>query len=60
MTSEDEFEAYMDHLFESVTPGKRLILGVADAVPTDAVFERLVRIGERVEKEGRLPLKRRA
>ena len=57
MTSEDEFEAYMDHLFESVTPGKRLILGVADAVPTDAVFERLVRIGERVEKEGRLPLK---
>jgi len=60
MTPEDEFEAYIDHLFESVTPGRRLILGVADAVPPNAVFERLIRIGERVEKEGRLPLKGRA
>jgi 5-methyltetrahydrofolate--homocysteine methyltransferase len=33
-----------------------MILGIADSTPPKAVFERLVRIGERVEKEGRLPL----
>jgi len=52
----DEFEAYLDNLFKVVIPGKRLILGMADTAPPDAVFERLIRIGERVEKEGRLPL----
>jgi 5-methyltetrahydrofolate--homocysteine methyltransferase len=56
VTSDEEFEAYLDHLFRAVVPGTRLILGVADAVPPKAVFDRLVRIGERVEKEGRLPL----
>jgi methylmalonyl-CoA mutase cobalamin-binding domain/chain len=54
--SEEEFEGFLDHLFESVAPGDRLILGVADSVPPHAVFERLVRLGERVESEGRLPL----
>jgi methylmalonyl-CoA mutase cobalamin-binding domain/chain len=54
--SEEEFEAFLDHLFESVAPGDRLILGVADSVPPNAVFERLVRLGERIESEGRLPL----
>jgi methylmalonyl-CoA mutase cobalamin-binding domain/chain len=54
--SEAEFEAYLDHLFASVAPGDRLILGVADSVPPHAVFERLVRIGERIEIEARLPL----
>jgi 5-methyltetrahydrofolate--homocysteine methyltransferase len=33
-----------------------MILGIADSTPPKAVFERLVRIGEKVEKEGRLPL----
>jgi corrinoid protein of di/trimethylamine methyltransferase len=54
--TEDEFEAYLDHLFEVVAPGRRLILGIADTTPPNAVFDRLVRIGERVEKEARLPL----
>ena len=54
--SEEEFEAFLDHLFESVAPGDRLILGVADSVPPGAVFERVVRLGERIESEGRLPL----
>jgi len=54
--SEEEFEAFLDHLFESVAPGDRLILGVADSVPPHAVFERLVRLGERIESEGGLPL----
>jgi 5-methyltetrahydrofolate--homocysteine methyltransferase len=39
-----------------VAPGKRLILGIGDTTPAHAVFDRLIRIGERVEKEGRLPL----
>jgi corrinoid protein of di/trimethylamine methyltransferase len=54
--TDQEFEAYLDHLFKVVAPGKRLILGIADTTPANAVFDRLVRIGERVEKEGRLPL----
>jgi corrinoid protein of di/trimethylamine methyltransferase len=54
--SDEEFEAYLEHLFKAVAPGKRMILGIADSTPPKAVFERLVRIGEKVEKEGRLPL----
>lgn len=57
-TTEAEFEAFLDHLFQAVAPGKRLILGIADTTPPNAVFDRLVRIGERVEKVGSLPLKR--
>ena len=56
LTTAEEFEAYLDHLFKAVAPGDRLILGIADATPADAVFDRLVRIGERMAKEGRLPL----
>ncbi|MHB8907645.1 MAG: cobalamin-dependent protein [Syntrophales bacterium] len=55
-TTEEEFEGYLDNLFKAVAPGTRLILGIADTTPPQAVFDRLVRIGERVEKEGRLPL----
>jgi len=54
--TDEEFEAYLDHLFKVVAPGKRLILGIADTTPPNAVFDRLIRIGERVEKEARLPL----
>lgn len=55
-TSEESFEDYLDYLFRAIAPGRRMILGVADSVPPGAVFDRIVRIGERVEKEGRLPL----
>jgi corrinoid protein of di/trimethylamine methyltransferase len=55
-TTDEEFEAYLDHLFRAIAPGKRMILGIADSTPPKAIFDRLVRIGERVEKEGRLPL----
>jgi corrinoid protein of di/trimethylamine methyltransferase len=54
--TDEDFEDYLDYLFQAVAPGNRLILGVADTVPPDAVFDRLRRIAERVEKEGRLPL----
>ncbi len=55
--SEADFEAYLDHLFASVAPGNRIILGTADSTPPDVVFSRLDRIAERVAVEGRLPLK---
>jgi len=54
--SDEEFEAYLDYLFKAIVPGSRFILGIADTTPPNAVFERLVRIGERVEEECRLPL----
>jgi corrinoid protein of di/trimethylamine methyltransferase len=54
--SEDDFEAFLDNLFASVAPGDRLILGPADSTPPDAKFDRLIRLGERIQEEGRLPL----
>ncbi|MFH1059747.1 MAG: corrinoid protein [Pseudomonadota bacterium] len=54
--SREEFESYLDHFFKAVAPGKRIIVGIADTTPPNADFERLVRLGERIEKEGRLPL----
>ncbi len=56
-TSEADFEAYMDELLRAVAPGQRIVVGIADEVPPSAVFSRLQRIGERIEKEGRLPLR---
>lgn len=55
-TSEADFEAYLDMLFRAVAPGTRMVVGIADQVPPNAVFSRLQRIGSRIEKEGRLPL----
>ncbi len=56
-TSEADFEAYLDELFRAVAPGTRYLVGVADQVPPGAIFSRLQRIGERVEREGALPLR---
>jgi len=55
-TSEAEFEACLDELFLAVAPGTRMVVGIADQVPPQALFSRLQRIGERVEREGRVPL----
>jgi hypothetical protein len=55
-TSDADFEAYMDALFRAVAPGTRFLVGIADQVPPNAIFSRLQRIGERVAKEGSLPL----
>ncbi len=53
---EADFEGFLDNLFKSVAPGDRLILGPADSTPPDAIFDRLIRIGDRIQQEGRLPL----
>lgn len=54
--SEQDFNDYLDHFFKAIAPGTRIIVGIADTTPPNAVFDRLVRLGERIEKEGRLPL----
>lgn len=55
--TEEDFKAYLDHLFKAIVPGDRFIAGIGDTTPPGAVFDRLVRLGERIETEGRLPLK---
>jgi corrinoid protein of di/trimethylamine methyltransferase len=54
--SEEDFQNYIDHFFKAVAPGRRIIVGVADTTPPNAVFDRLRRLGDRIAKEGRLPL----
>ena len=54
--SEEDFQNYLDHFVKAVAPGRRIIVGVADTTPPNAVFDRLRRLGDRVAKEGRLPL----
>lgn len=56
-TSDEDFDSFINHLFKAVAPGRRMIFGVADSVPPHAVFSRLEKLGERIEKEGHLPLK---
>jgi len=55
-TTWQDLEAYMDHMFTVISPGKRLVASIGDTSPPNTDFERLVYIGERFEKEGRLPL----
>jgi len=54
--SVDELNSYLDHFFKAVAPGRRIIMSVADTTPPNADFDRLALVGERIEKEGRLPL----
>jgi corrinoid protein of di/trimethylamine methyltransferase len=54
--SDQDLDTYLDHLFRAIMPGRRFIVGIADTTPARAAFERLVHIGERVQKQGRLPL----
>jgi 5-methyltetrahydrofolate--homocysteine methyltransferase len=56
-TSEETFVEYTNHLFKAVAPGRRMIFGIADSTPPGALFDRLVKLGERIAKEAVLPLK---
>ncbi|MBL7225164.1 MAG: cobalamin-dependent protein [Desulfobacteraceae bacterium] len=55
-TSWKDLEDYLDHMFNVISPGNRLIASIGDTSPPNTEFERLIYIGERFEKEGRLPL----
>jgi hypothetical protein len=49
---DDSFEAHMDRVFGELGSGKRLILGVSDNVPVDALIHRLEKVTERVKAFG--------
>lgn len=55
-TSWKDLEDYLTHMFKVISPGNRLIASIGDTSPPNTEFERLIYIGERFEKEGRLPL----
>jgi len=46
------FDAYLDALFAELGDAHRLVLGVADNVPPDANWSRLLAIGERIRAHG--------
>ncbi len=54
--SDSDLEDYLDVMFRDIVPGDKIIIGVADSIPPDAKFDRVLRIGERVRKECRLPM----
>jgi hypothetical protein len=54
-TPEEEFERFLDTLFEQVVPKSNLILGVGDNIVADAFLERVVRISTLVRERGNYP-----
>jgi 5-methyltetrahydrofolate--homocysteine methyltransferase len=52
----DDLKDYLDRLFTVIAPGHHFVASVGDTTPPKADFERLLYIGERFAKEGRLPL----
>jgi len=44
--SDEEFETYLQNLADAIGDGRRFILGFGNNVPTDAIFERIVRVAE--------------
>jgi len=54
--SDEQFESFLEDLFEAVAPGDRFILGFGDNVPTDASFERIKRVAEFWAEHGGYPL----
>jgi len=53
---ENEFDSYLHNLFDAIAPGNAFILGVADNVMPEAIFERMIRVGEMVEQYGKYPV----
>ncbi len=54
--SGSDLEDYLDVMFRDIVPGGKIIIGVADSILPDAKFDRVLRIGERIRKECRLPM----
>ncbi|HEU5318997.1 MAG TPA: uroporphyrinogen decarboxylase family protein [Chloroflexota bacterium] len=59
-TPEDEFERYMQELFDVIAPGDAFILGVSDNVMPEADITRIARITRLVAERGRYPVAPRA
>ena len=56
-TTRDDLKNYLDHLFSVISPGTRFIASIGDTSPPNTDFDRLLYIGDRIAKEGQLPLK---
>ena len=52
----EDLKDFMDNLFKTISPGHHFVASIGDTTPPDADFSRLEYIGERIEKEGGLPL----
>jgi len=57
MASDEEFEAYIDHLLKAIAPGTGFVVGIADTTPPAANIDRIRRLADRIRTEGVLPLK---
>ncbi|UCD79290.1 MAG: corrinoid protein, partial [Desulfobacterales bacterium] len=55
-TTRDDLKDYLDHLLRVIAPGTRFIASIGDTSPPNTDFDRLLYIGDRIEKEGKLPL----
>jgi methanogenic corrinoid protein MtbC1 len=55
-TTRDDLKNYLDHLLKVIAPGTRFIASIGDTSPPNTDFDRLLYIGDRIAKEGRLPL----
>ncbi len=55
-STREDLSMFLDNLFRTIAPGTRFIASIGDTTPPDADFDRLLYIGDRFEKEGRLPL----
>ena len=54
---EDEFRAYVHHVFDVIAPGDAVILGVADNVMPDSVIDRVAYVQQVVEERGSYPIR---
>ncbi len=55
-STHEDLKDFMDNMFKTIAPGTRFIASIGDTTPPDADFDRLLYIGDRIEKEGGLPL----
>ncbi|MDP6691801.1 MAG: corrinoid protein [Alphaproteobacteria bacterium] len=56
-STREDLEMFLDNLFKSIAPGTRFVASIGDTTPPNADFSRLEYIGERIAKDGSLPLK---
>jgi len=55
-STQEDLKDFMDNLFKTIAPGSHFVASIGDTTPPDADFSRLEYIGERIAKEGGLPL----
>ncbi len=54
-TSDEQFEIYLEEIFDAVKPGDNFILGIADNMMPASMMSRVKRISELTEQQGTYP-----